>query len=308
VSDGAVSDGAVSDGAMSRTATIRPWRAVTAGVSLGAATLVRPQVLVVAAAMVLSWILSRVGWRSVLVRGAWLAAGVVVVVAPWTVRNLGVFDAFVPVSTNGGDNLCVGFHDGAPGFFVIPPSCDTGEFYTEGPAAELRRNRETRARATSWIRSNLAEVPVLSVKKLWYTYRSDTDGLRAVESYDADPFLAGWRTPLQVLSTLAYLAIMAAALVGAVVVAGPGWRGRRHDATGLAVLAAALASFLVPVLVFGDPRFKVPATPCFALLAGVAVVAVLDRLRRGADLPPDPRAGPATEDDDGQDRPAPASS
>ena len=89
--------------------------------------------------------------------------------------------------------------------------------------------------------------------------------------------------------------------------AGPDFSGSPFLKLVLDIGSAAF-SFLVPVLVFGDPRFKVPATPSFALLAGVAVVAVLDRLGRGADLPPDPRAGPATEDDGGQDRPAPASS
>ena len=259
--------------------TVRPLRATVAALSLGAATLVRPQVLLVAAALGIAWALGRVGWRPFLVRGAVLGAGVLVMVAPWTVRNAGVFDALVPVSTNGGDNLCVGFHEGAPGYFWIPPACDTGEFYIDGPEAELRRNQETRARAVAWIREHPLDIPVLSLKKLWYTYRSDTDGLRAVESYGADRFLGGWRGPLRVISTVAYLAIMAASLVGAVLTLARGWTLRRTDATALAVFGAAVASFLVPVIVFGDPRFKLPGAPCFALLAGVAIAAGLDALR-----------------------------
>jgi hypothetical protein len=219
---------------------------------------------------------------------------VLVVVAPWTVRNAGVFDALVPVSTNGGDNLCVGFHEGAPGYFWIPPACDTGEFYIDGPDAELRRNQETRARAMTWIREHPLDIPVLSVKKLWYTYRSDTDGLRAVESYGADRFLGAWRGPLRVISTVAYLAIMAASLAGAVLTLARGWTLRRTDATALAVFGAAVASFLVPVMVFGDPRFKLPGAPCFALLAGVAIAAGVDavRSRRGRPVEATERPGP----------------
>jgi len=289
-------DGADAAGTGPRVwAGVRPVRGALAALSLGGATLVRPQALAAAAAVVLAWIVCRVGWRTVLVRGAWLATGVIVVVAPWTIRNADVFGAFVPVSNNDGDNLCIGFHEGASGHFEQPVAvCETVPIYAKGPAAELRRNTVNRRIATDWIRSNLAELPGLSVRKLWYTYRTDTDSLRAVESYDTDRFLGGWRHPLEVVWTIAYLAIMAATLAGAVLAAVRGWRVRRDDNAPLAVLAAALASFLVPVLVFGDPRFKVHATPCFALLAGLAVVAALDALRSRRDTDEQVQPSPAT--------------
>lgn len=257
-----------------------PWRAAVAGLAMGAATLVRPQVLVVVVAAVVAWSLSRLGWRDVVRRTAVLAVGVVVVVAPWTIRNAIVFDAFVPVSTNDGDNLCVGFNPDATGHFGIPDACDTGEFYIDGPDAELRRQAETRSRAIEWILEHPGEQPELAWKKLWWTYSNDTDAVWASLSFGRDPWLQdGGLRAVRIVSSVYYAAVMLAAIVGAVLTARRGWRTRRVDPTGLLVVLGALASSLVPVMFFGDPRFKVASTPFYVVLAGAAIAAAIE-LRR----------------------------
>lgn len=281
-----------------------PWRAVVAGVALGAATLVRPQVVLVAVGFVVAWTLCRLTWRDVARRGAVLAVGVVVVVAPWTIRNAVVFGAFVPVSTNDGDNLCVGYNPEATGYFTMPASCDTGELYTAGPAAELRRQAETRDRAFDFIRRHPGELPELTWKKLWYTYRTDTDGIWASMSFGRDPWLHGWgRRAVDVVTTAFYAAAMLLAVGGTVLGLRSWWRRRRADdgpvdPTWLVVVVGAAASSVIPALFFGDPRFKVGATPFYAVLAAAALVAVADRLRLSrvsAAVPPAPAAAaPAT--------------
>jgi dolichyl-phosphate-mannose-protein mannosyltransferase len=80
--------------------------AVAAGVLWGAAVLARETALYflpVAAA----WLMLRRG-RGGVVRAVVLAASAVLTIAPWTYRNWIVFDAFVPVSTAGGQNLFQG--------------------------------------------------------------------------------------------------------------------------------------------------------------------------------------------------------
>ena len=270
-----------------------------AGALLGLAALVRPQVVLVGSAVVVAALLLRRSWPQRLALVAVPAVGVVLVVAPWTIRNASVFGEFVAVSTNGGDNLCVGFHPGATGHFEIPPSCDTGEFYIDGPAAEARRNDETSARATDWATSHLGSLPMLSLRKLWYTYQHDHDGLRAVESYEEDRFLPGpVRNALSWLSDGYYVLAMAAAAAGALLVSRRWWRDRRGEALWAFVLVATAASALVPVLFFGETRFKVPATPGFALLAAPAILAILQR-----DRPTDPAgADPDSEPSSSQDR------
>jgi 4-amino-4-deoxy-L-arabinose transferase-like glycosyltransferase len=251
---------------------LRTRPTLLAALSLGAATLVRPQVLVVLPALVVAWLIARRGWRVVVRDTGLLVVGVVVVLTPWIVRNAVVLDAFVPLSNNGGDNMCVGFHPGATGHFEVPAYCDTGEFYTDGPEAELRREAETRALARRWATGHLGSLPGLSIRKLWYTYHSDGDGLRAVESYEHDRFLpSGLRTLLRWTATIGYLVVLVAAAAGGVATTARALRERGRDPVATGVLAMTALSVLVPIAFFGDARFKVAAAPFLALLAGVGV-------------------------------------
>jgi 4-amino-4-deoxy-L-arabinose transferase-like glycosyltransferase len=89
------------------------------GLLLGALAMVRPEYLGVAVLLGLVVLVSgfRDDWRAALVRAAILLAGVVVVVAPWTIRNAAVLDRFVPISTGGGQVLFAGTYlpsDGDP--------------------------------------------------------------------------------------------------------------------------------------------------------------------------------------------------
>jgi 4-amino-4-deoxy-L-arabinose transferase-like glycosyltransferase len=245
-----------------------------AGLLLGLAALVRPQVVLVFGGVVIAALFVRRGWRQRLQLVALPLVGLVVAVVPWTIRNTTVFDELVAISTNGGDNLCVGFHPGATGHFEIPKSCDTGEFYIDGPAAEARRNDETSRRARDWATNHLGDLPALSLRKLYYTYEHDHDALRAVESYEEDRFLPGAvRGIVQWTSDLFYAVVIVAAIGGFGVVLRRTWQRRREAPSGWFVVIASLASAFVPVLFFGETRFKVPTTPLFAVLAAAAFVA-----------------------------------
>jgi 4-amino-4-deoxy-L-arabinose transferase-like glycosyltransferase len=263
---------------------LRVGVAVVAAAMLGVATLVRPQVLVVVPALVVAWLAARRPWRRGVRDLGVLAAGVVVVLTPWVIRNAVVLDAFVPLSNNGGDNLCVGFHPGATGHFEVPPYCDTGEFYVDGPAAELRREDETTARARRWATGHLGALPALSIRKLWYTYDTDGDGLRAVESYEQDRFLpSGLRSALHVVTATGYVVVVLATAIGALVAVRRWWRDRGPAVVVGAVLAMAALSLLVPVAFFGDARFKVASAPLVALLAGLGIARATALVRtRGA--------------------------
>ena len=60
---------------------------------------------------------ARGDWRRSLAQAAILLAGVVIVVAPWTIRNAVALDRFVPISTGGGQVLFAGTYlpsDGDP--------------------------------------------------------------------------------------------------------------------------------------------------------------------------------------------------
>ncbi len=112
------------------------WRWLVPGLTLGALALVRPEYLAIAALLALliaargyvSTRGSKVAYRAasdprvkvllrVLGAAAVLVLGIVVVVAPWTVRNAVALDRLVPISTGGGQVLYAGTYlpsDGNP--------------------------------------------------------------------------------------------------------------------------------------------------------------------------------------------------
>jgi 4-amino-4-deoxy-L-arabinose transferase-like glycosyltransferase len=89
------------------------------GILLGATAMVRPEYLAVAflLALVIFARGARAEWRRALGQAGILIAGVVLIVAPWTIRNAGALGRFVPISTGGGQVLFAGTYlpsDGDP--------------------------------------------------------------------------------------------------------------------------------------------------------------------------------------------------
>lgn len=95
------------------------WRWLLPGALFGALALTRPEYLAIAGlvALVVFAREARGDWRVSLIRAAIFLLGLVVVIAPWTVRNAVALDRFVPISTGGGQVLFAGTYlpsDGDP--------------------------------------------------------------------------------------------------------------------------------------------------------------------------------------------------
>jgi 4-amino-4-deoxy-L-arabinose transferase-like glycosyltransferase len=96
------------------------WRWLVPGLTLGALALVRPEYLAIGLLLaVLIFLRQRLHtpWRRALLAAAVVVLGIVVVVAPWTIRNAIALDRFVSVSTGGGQVLYAGTYlpsDGNP--------------------------------------------------------------------------------------------------------------------------------------------------------------------------------------------------
>jgi len=80
------------------------------GLLFGALALVRPEYLAISlpVAAVIALRAGRAGWRACLPQALLTLIGVVLVVAPWTIRNAVTLDRFAPVSTGGGQVLFAG--------------------------------------------------------------------------------------------------------------------------------------------------------------------------------------------------------
>jgi Dolichyl-phosphate-mannose-protein mannosyltransferase len=85
-------------------------RWVVPGLLLGALALVRPEYVAISVLMAAVVFVreGRDGWRRCLPQALILLLGLLVVVAPWTIRNAVVLERFVPVSTGGGQVLFAG--------------------------------------------------------------------------------------------------------------------------------------------------------------------------------------------------------
>jgi 4-amino-4-deoxy-L-arabinose transferase-like glycosyltransferase len=264
----------------------RPWpdglgpgRVVAAGVVLGAAILVRPISLAVVPVVVGAWWLAdRHGGRT-LRRAGVLLAGLALVIVPWTVRNALRMDAFVPMSTNTGDNLCIGHGPEANGAFGARPDCATEHSILDGPAAEIAADREKTEIALRSIARDPGREPWLLWRRFWFMWirDGDHDGLLAVQSYRTDPFLAGGaEASLARVADLTYWGVALGGTAGLVLLVR---RGRPEDLfwVGAAVMTAA-----VPLAFFGDSRFKVPVIPLLIVAAATVPALVAGERASGA--------------------------
>jgi 4-amino-4-deoxy-L-arabinose transferase-like glycosyltransferase len=267
-----------------------PWRWLGAGALLGALSLVRPEYLVVAVLLPLTWLV-REGLRGRLRHSAALAGvsllGTFLVLAPWTIRNAIVLDRAVPVSTGGGKALFIGTYLGADGdgpklrellLSERPalrkrlsrggPVDDPNRFVLERVlsrvAAERYPGLETDAALSQMGRKNLGDditqEPVRFAGMLVdKAYESWTDAARAV--MEREP----WRT-LQ-------LGVILLALLGLIVLA----LRRRFEAAILGLVLAYMTA--VGALLIASPRRELVVLPLLAALTGAGTINAYGWLR-----------------------------
>lgn len=258
-----------------------PWERRPLGALVGFGLLVGLSALVRPPSLLFLPVLALVGWwgagwgwravgRSVLVAG--LAA--VAVIAPWTLRNAVVMTSPVIISTNMGDNLCIGNNPEATGAFQMPPSCLDGYDHLERPEYELRRDAEGRRKGLEHILGQPADQLRLVPLRLFHTFKDDTDGLHAAESYGADPFIPPFRRSiLEAVANAVFFATLLTAM------AAMPWLLRGRDPGRLLLLLSAVSLVLPPLVFFGDVRFHVPMIPFQVLAAAALLGALADMVR-----------------------------
>lgn len=237
----------------------RRWTLLS-GVAFAASVLLRPQGALIGAALIVLWWPQR--WRTLGLRLAAVGLCTLVAVAPWLVRNqVRLGDAVM--STNVGDNLCIGHAAGATGGFRLTDECNVEHQPTQGSREEVLHDEETTAIATAAIREDPLRQPRLMVLRLWHTVEADHDGLWAAESFGNDH----WLTDAQG-AVLRWLCDAWWGVAGIAAAVGTAVRSvrRRFDRWSLVCLAAVALALAAPLTTFGEPRFKIPAVPFVALL------------------------------------------
>ncbi|MCU1371718.1 MAG: glycosyl transferase [Ilumatobacteraceae bacterium] len=250
----------------------RPWdasfrtpRIAGCGVVLGLAVMVRPISLAVIPVVVLCWLWTRKDYRVIARWTGALLLGVLVCIVPWTIRNELRLHAFVPISTNTGDNLCMGHADGATGEFKAGlEACQTDFDFSDGISAELGSDKEKQRIAVRGMIDNIDREPWLLWSRTYFMWvrDGDHDGLFAVQSYRLDRWMA-----LDTESRLIWIADRFYWLVVAAGLAGLVQLTRRREPEAYVLVGATVMTALVPLLFFGDQRFKVPVIPLLIIAA-----------------------------------------
>jgi 4-amino-4-deoxy-L-arabinose transferase-like glycosyltransferase len=132
---------------------------IGAGLLLGAATLVQPSLQFLVPVGILLLVLTansptNGGWKAFL-----LLLGAALIITPWSVRNYNIFDSFVLVSTNGGDNLYRANNPLATGGYVAKGEIDLSDM------GEIEQDQMGRRLAVEWIKSNPADFSKLVIEK-----------------------------------------------------------------------------------------------------------------------------------------------
>lgn len=252
--------------------------ALAAGVLAGLAALTRSNGLIVLLPLALLAWTARPRWsRRALAAPAAMVAAFALTLAPWTVRNAVVLDAFVPVSTQSGFALAGTYNDQAREFrgfraFWLPPErvAALRPAYRDRSLSEAELSGVLRGRASDYVRQNPgypAEVALVN-------------GLRALnlQGPEVERYLApfeGYPEDLATASVYAFWVLAAIALAGAFT------RAARAAPRALWLLALVLG--FSSVLFLGLTRYRAPADPYLILLATAALMAL--RRRRDAALP-----------------------
>ena len=254
-------------------------------VLLGFSVLIRPMSLGIVAALFVASLVAGAGLRRALVQCGIVIGVVALMVLPWTVRNIVKMHSPVVISTEVGPALCVSRQPGAAATRTFRPCIAYCEpLMPEVPIErqEVENNDHAMAKSIEFVVHH----------PLW---RAAALGAPHALRLPARPRCDGRRRllPLRKLIPCAEprrrLVLLRAVDAGGrrhVVVRGAPTRGR------LLFLLTTVSLAATPILLYGAPRYKVPAMPFITLVAAAGAVTIFDRLHTRQPEPA--RARPAT--------------
>ncbi|WP_406698705.1 glycosyltransferase family 39 protein [Singulisphaera sp. Ch08] len=246
----------------------RQWAwALGAGLAWGAAILVRPSWALFPPVALLAWcVASGRGRRVAAARGAVLVVlGIVVVMAPWWVRNERLFGRFVPTAIWTGASLYDGLNPGATGASDMDFMNDP-ELW---PLDEETQDALLRDRALAFARARPGRALWLAVVKF-------------ARYWSPWPNAESFHSPLIALTSASFT-------IPLFMLMGLGLWDRRRDPRALVILAGPLLYFCGLHMVFASSmRYRIPVEMPAMALAAIGVQRLSHRLDRGRSGEADP--------------------
>jgi Flp pilus assembly protein TadD len=262
-------------------------RALAAGVALGFAAVERPNLLAIVPPLAI-WMVVLSARRDRVRTSAVLLAGVAVPLAIVLALNVAGTGQWVPLTTSGGINLALGYHDGATGTYDEPWEREAPEFSAQHREPEeamtawasLRTGRplSTQEASAYWGREAVGWIAAHPVDAALLTVRKAALMLNAAEvANHLDYGFIRARTPALGLMPLGFGVLLPLAVLGA-------WLGLRRRETRPAAALLLLVAFgafagVVPFTV--ADRYRAPMVPALLVLAGLAVVTLPALARSG---------------------------
>jgi 4-amino-4-deoxy-L-arabinose transferase-like glycosyltransferase len=260
---------------------------------------VRPFAAPVLLGLALAMLAIGAGWRRALAAASIPLVVLVVASTPWTIRNAVRLDAFVPSSTNMGDTLCIDRNDDAEGGFrwSFHDGC------ADNMLPEGERNRANTSKAVHWVIDNPDRELVQIVRRARLMFKEDHDGILGTEGLGSGPiFSEDARYALQLTGDWYFAAVLFAGVLGLPFLARRPPRPERR-----LVLSLAVPLLVIPLLLWGNPRFHSPLDPFLAVSAAAVMSALVSaatrrRLPGAGQTPSEPPPGPGP---GGADEPSP---
>lgn len=258
------------------------WRErplVSWSIAMGAATalaaLTRGEGLLLSVLVITPWILLRrdIAWRRRLVQLGAAAIACILVLAPWTLRNLRSFDDFVPLSTNGNElfvyaNCDDTFSGSFLGFWQWDCQQRLRDQGVEPSGDEAAKALFWREVGLDYARENASQLPKVvtaRVLRQWELFRPwQNADLAPVEGRNRNAARAG---------LVMYYGLVVGSTIGVVSL-------RRRGRPLLPLVAQFVSVTLTAAYAYGTTRFRVPAEPVLCILAAAGFVTIAPRLRR----------------------------
>jgi 4-amino-4-deoxy-L-arabinose transferase-like glycosyltransferase len=264
----------------------RRLSAALIGLAIGVAALTRGEGLLLLAVPPVVW-WGAVPRRELLVRTGLATLAAVLAIAPWTVRNAVVLDAFVPVSTNSAQTFWAGHNPAANGGATYARAEIFAELEDVPPERfEIEQARLLRRQALDYMFDHPLRELTLIPRKLLYLSSGDS---RAIE---VDRKRAGSGTPvtggikpvtvpgantavfLGVIADIAWFGLLGLFVLALAVLWPALWRNPLGRA-GIALTAISLV--LYGFVLYGNFRYRMPLEPVMILLAAPLVTRVWER-------------------------------